>query len=157
MTPRDIIVTIPKTLGRAAVIAQLERCNCPRKAWHYCVTRLPREQPGRMYFCHAGEVIGSLPVIGMGNYGLGTLTRADGSTFDATRPFAIRAAGDFIPANPPRRLKGFRGWRYYDHRCSECGGLEAIIDARGNVHACPTCAVGCVPDAPSSALAEAHA
>lgn len=135
----DIVVTIPQHFQRIDVMRQLQRCT--RRPWHYVTNRLPRELPGQMHFVHKGEVIGSLPVVAMGTFHAGTLTRPDGSPMFTCRHFAIRAAGEFTGHSPPLRMKGFQGWRYFDDRCPECGGLGIINpDTRGE-KACPACAL----------------
>lgn len=79
-----------------------------------------------------------MPVFDMGEFEPATLTRPDGSPMFTARRFAIRASGAFFEQSPPIRMKGFRGWRYFDG-CPACGGLGVVFDKRGDDQPCADC------------------
>lgn len=141
----DVVITIPKSQPRAAVLRQLGGWKRPGWHWHFCTNNRPRREPfGRMHFVHAGELIGSLPIQDVVENPEREihLRRADGSELVSERRYAIRARlgpGEFKEQSPPVPMRGFRGWRYFDHTCPVCSGLGCAFEDDEPGSICATC------------------
>lgn len=103
---RDVVVTVPKSFGLAAWIAEGDAAGEPwsGQEWHfYLGGHPPRMQPGdRVYVVYNNVVRGYAPLV--------RIDRRFGEGFDGR--YALVRHGGAVAVTIPEIVRGFRGWRY---------------------------------------------
>lgn len=123
-----IVMTWPKSRPLESYLEELRKAEEQGLTIHFRVPSLPEIPFGaRCYMVHDGYVRGWLVTLGFSD-GTGVTDPITGEPWPKGK-YIVRNP-HWTPLEYPKRMKGFRGWRYYSE-CEYCG------DAVGS-YICPT-------------------
>lgn len=116
-TNRDVVVTWPKTKALEKYLEELEKALIDNLLINYRVRYPPNPIPERCYLVHDGVIVGWNRVTGVKYRYAGEVLRVGSDRISSPWPegwYIIRRPQFHKPELEGVKMKGFRGWRWFD-------------------------------------------